>query len=530
MRFLPFLFILFSASLFAQIDTNKSDEMIIYPLEQLNSEFRETNLSITPNGKQLYFMSGRGEAPWSSHGHVVFDGKQEYDGDIWFSRKQDTTWQKPKFLPKIVNTRRGEDEPNISPGGQTVYFQSWKMGWERSGGPYYRAELYGEDWENPVGLFGGINQFFRDSIFKYQQYATDGMAISPDQRIFLVAAGPYYDRQMDLYISRREPRGKWSYPERLAISTDDNERSVFIAADNQTVYFGSDGYGGEGGIEILKTTLRVDNSCDTIINIGAPFNTKEDDYGFIIGALGNDAYFVRNSDIYYAHLGENNDFIKPQPTVLIEGTVVDCDGNPSQAQVELYDLATNELLMTARSNSTTGEYAFSMLQRAGKFLQRFKYADDTITVRENFELTMESEATLVFDIRPECAPLETPISPPEPEPLALLPAPEPIDVMVYFDFDKSNIKISEQSKLDALLQQLKERSATRIQVIGHTDSKGSDAYNIALSERRAKQVAAYLEAQNSDIQLDFKGETVPTASNDSSENRAKNRRVRVIVE
>ncbi len=525
MRLLPLFLVLFATSIFAQIDTQKGEEISIYLLTQLNSDYRETNLSITPNGKQLYFMSGRGEAPWSSKGHVFFDDKQEYDGDIWYSKRSDSTWQRPNYLPKVVNTGRGEDEPNISPGGQTVYFQSWKMGWERSGGPYYRAELYGEDWENSVGLFGGINQFFRDSLYKYQQYATDGMAISPDQRIFLVAAGPYYDGVMDIYISRRDVRGKWSYPERLGISTEEDERSVFIAADNETIYFGSDGHGGAGGIDILKTTLRADNTCSEVLNIGAPFNTKEDDYGFIIGAAGNDAYFVRNSDIYYAYIGEENDFVKPAPSVLIEGKVTDCDGNPVQAQVELYDLATNELLMRARSNSTTGEYAFSMKQRDGKFMQRFKYANDSTRLNKSFDLTTESERTIRFEVRPECAPLATVA----PEPIAVLPPPAPMELLLYFDFDKSAIKSEAVAKMEPLIEALQSYEKASIEVVGHTDSKGSDAYNIALSERRAKAVADYLQAQvpTANIQLDFRGEKVPSVANDTPENRAKNRRVRV---
>lgn len=69
------------------------------------------------------------------------------------------------------------------------------------------------------------------------------------------------------------------------------ERSIFIAADGKTVYFGSSGYGGFGGLDIFKTTLYDDDSFGEITNIGAPFNTKEHDFGFIIGALGNEVFF-----------------------------------------------------------------------------------------------------------------------------------------------------------------------------------------------------------------------------------------------
>ena len=59
------------------------------------------------------------------------------------------------------------------------------------------------------------------------------------------------------------------------ISTPKNERSIFIAADGKTVYFASNGYGGKGGLDILKTTLNEDGTFDELYNLGEPFNTKD---------------------------------------------------------------------------------------------------------------------------------------------------------------------------------------------------------------------------------------------------------------
>lgn len=520
MRLLPLLILCFSLQINAQIDSTglptEANEIIVYPLENVNSTFRDINLSITPNGKYLYFMSGRGEAPWSTARHTTYKGQEEFDGDIWYSEKADTTWQQPKHLPKTVNTGRGEDEPNISPDAQTVYFQSWKTGWERTGGPYYQAELYGDTWENSRGLFGGINQFFIDSLYKYGGYATDGMAISPDQRIFIVAAGPYYDGRMDLYISRKNERSKWTYPKKLAISTNGDERSIFIAADNQTIYFASDGHGGLGGKDILKTTLHDDNTLGEIINIGQPFNTTQDDYGFIIGALGTDAYFVREGDIYYAKLDKASDSIKPNPTLLIEGKIVNCDGQPQQAQVELYDLASNTLLTSARSNSISGKYALSFLKKEGKYVQHIKYKATNEVISIPFEIKATSENAQFYEIKPECE-----------EQQEIIDLIEPIELFVYFDFDKSDLKAVEKNKLDGLLQQLQDLPEGSLEIIGHTDSKGSDSYNLALSERRAKSVKAYLENTSNDIKFSFEGEKLPIVNNNSADNRAKNRRVRV---
>lgn len=513
---------------FAQINSNGlpvNEGIEIERLDEVNSPFRDVNISVTPNGRYLYFMSGRGGAPWSVKDDVAFRGKSEYDGDIWYSEKKNEKWQPPQHLPRSINTSNGEDEPNISPDGQTVYFQSWHDGWHRDGGPYYRAELYGNRWQNPVGLYGGIHQFFRDSMNYYGRYATDGMSISPDGQIFLVAAGKDYGGNLDLYISRKNDRGDWSYPMRLTVSTNKDERSVFIAGDGKTIYFGSDGHGGAGGLDIFKTTLLQLNRCGEIINIGAPFNTEQDDYGFIIGALGNDAYFVRESDIYYAKLNNEAAALKPQPTIVINGTVEDCDGKPAQSSVELYSLKTQQVIASARSNSITGEYSLAFPLAFGSYVQRFKLFSDQSIINQPFEVNEATAALLTFEITPECEPMSFAEQPPVE--MKETPAP-PISIRetIYFDFDKSDLKPAEKSKLDSLIS-LVTKDSISIQIIGHTDSKGANSYNIQLSERRAKQVAAYLQTriEGLKVKLDFKGESVPVVENDTPKRRAKNRRV-----
>jgi outer membrane protein OmpA-like peptidoglycan-associated protein len=516
----------FPVTIYAQISANGlplSEHIRTYPIEVLNSDFRDVNLSITPDGQYLYFMSGRGGTVWSVKDRVTFRGKTEYDGDIWYSEKQDTSWAKPKYLPSGINTSRGEDEPNISPDGQTVYFQSWNNNWMQTGGPYYRAELYGSRWQNPAGLFGGIHRFFMDSMLYYNQFATDGMAISPNGRIFIVAAGENYDGDLDLYISRKGNTNKWSYPKRLSISTPYDERSVFIAGDNRTIYFGSSGHGGSGGLDIFKATLNEDDSVTDLINIGTPFNTDQHDYGFIIGALGNDAYFVRNSDIYYANLGEASELIKPQPTLLINGIVKDCNGQLAQARVMLYDLGSSQLLAEARSNALTGAYALSIPYEMGNYRQRFEYFMDTTVVNNDFVVAEGGEQKRFFTIEPECPKpiIEPPIT------KAVLPKLDTL-IRVYFDFDQDQLTSMATQQLVELQQLLSHNSEYQITIIGHTDAKGSDAYNMNLSRRRAQTVLDFL-AIAPQQEVDFKGEQEPAMDNDTAAHRAMNRRVSIRV-
>lgn len=104
---------------------------------------------------------------------------------------------------------------------------------------------------------------------------------------------------------------------------------------------------------------------------------------------------------------------------------------------------------------------------------------------------------------------------------------------VLFDFDKSELKPDAHGDLQALIAKLDLLAVAGIRVVGHTDSKGSDAYNQKLSERRAQSVAAFLRGQRKRlarlIESAGLGEKEPVADNKTKEGRAANRRVEVIV-
>jgi outer membrane protein OmpA-like peptidoglycan-associated protein len=103
---------------------------------------------------------------------------------------------------------------------------------------------------------------------------------------------------------------------------------------------------------------------------------------------------------------------------------------------------------------------------------------------------------------------------------------------VYFDFDKSEITSNSKLALDKLIQIFKEYPETNLLVEGHTDDKGADAYNLALSERRAMAVGNYLKSKNispTRLTINWYGESQPKAENTSDANRAENRRVEFAI-
>ena len=136
---------------------------------------------------------------------------------------------------------------------------------------------------------------------------------------------------------------------------------------------------------------------------------------------------------------------------------------------------------------------------------------------------------------PAPAPVAKPEAPkPAPEPAKPKPVAEKVTFAadVLFDFDKSVIKPDGKSKLDDLSNKMKGINLEVVIAIGHTDSVGTDAYNQALSVRRAEAVKAYFISRGVEgnrVYTEGKGEKQPVADNKTSDGRAKNRRTEIEV-
>jgi OOP family OmpA-OmpF porin len=139
---------------------------------------------------------------------------------------------------------------------------------------------------------------------------------------------------------------------------------------------------------------------------------------------------------------------------------------------------------------------------------------------------------------PAPAPAAPPPPPPAPKPAPEAAKPKPVAEKitfaadVLFDFDKSVVKPDGKSKLDDLANKMKGINLEVVIAIGHADSIGSDAYNQALSVRRAEAVKAYFVSRGIEgnrVYTEGKGEKQPIADNKTAEGRAKNRRSEIEV-
>ncbi|RWU22453.1 hypothetical protein DM813_14860 [Pseudomonas alkylphenolica] len=150
----------------------------------------------------------------------------------------------------------------------------------------------------------------------------------------------------------------------------------------------------------------------------------------------------------------------------------------------------------------------------------------------------------VFDRRDRCpdTPANTPVShngcplPQYPQAATQATTSEVITLndqgAVMFAFDSAELTADAKSQLQGLMSKLNADSVRSVKVIGHTDSQGEDAYNQALSERRASSVAEYLISQGlapAKVTSQGRGESEPIAGNDTDAGRAQNRRVELHI-
>ena len=432
--------------------------------------------------------------------------------DFFGSIKTEGKWQKANPLPGNINTPLNEGAQNISQDGEWLIFTGCHRPKGMGGCDLYISYLTENGWSEAVNLGNKVNSEHWDSQ----------PSLSPDKKeLYFASNRPGGFGGSDIYVSRLQPNGRWGEPENLGsgINTSGEETSPFIHADNQTLYFASNGLPGYGEEDLFVTRRGPDNKWGTPINLGYPINTINNEATIFIAADGKTAYYASDRsdsrgglDIYSFQLRED---IQPFKTLWVKGQVYDIKtkaGIPSS--VELIDIANKQVISKVQTDETGNylitlpvgkDYAFNVNRKGYLF-----YSD-------NYFLKSESpDSTYRKDI---------PLQPIEVNAAVVLKN-------IFFDVNKFDLKNESQAELDKLVQLLQENNTLKIQIEGHTDNVGKDQDNLKLSENRAKAVVAYLAANGiSPARLTAKGfgETKPIADNNTETGKAKNRRTELKV-
>ncbi|MBU0488477.1 MAG: OmpA family protein [Bacteroidetes bacterium] len=494
----------------------------------VNSEFSEYSPVISADESVMMFTSRR---PNTTGGNKD-EGDFNWYEDIYISYNEKGKWSPPVNPGKPLNTEIHDAVNGLSNDGQLLFTYKGD-----NGGDLFFSKLEGENWSKPERLNKNINT----------EYHEPGATLSPDGRTLYFVSNKEGGRGgHDIYYSVKNEKGKWgdAFPVN-ELNSEYDEDCIFMHPDGKTMYFSSKGHKTMGGYDIFKSVLE-NGKWSEPENMGYPINTTDNDVFFVISASGKHGYYssakdggLGSQDIYLIKfLGAEKPVVNNtednliasiaepvsetviaatvdiQTTALtiLKGVVTDEQTKlPVLASIELTDNEKNEVIATFESNSKTGKYLVSL--PAGKNYGIAVKGDGYLFHSENFEIPKASGyQEIVKDVE-----------------LKKMEVGKKIVLRnIFFDFNKSTLRPESTAELDRLAQLLVENPKLKIEISGHTDSKGTDEYNRELSERRAKAVVDYL-IKNKNIpssRLEYKGygESQAIATNETDEGRQLNRR------
>lgn len=260
----------------------------------------------------------------------------------------------------------------------------------------------------------------------------------------------------------------YGQPENLGskVNTAARETFPFIAEDN-TLYFSSNGWTGFGGLDIFKTDLKNNSEA---INLGQPVNTSKDDFSFSFNEKLGVAYFASNrngiDNIYQANPVCEADAI---------ATIKDKNTNKPVANAEVKLLDSKMNVITTSQTNASGQVTFDI-------------DCDTDYIIQSSKSNFESGSTKIEKIKSGSTNVELSLEPIE----AVITENEILLANVYFEYNQSNITDQGANELDKLVRIMNNRPSLVILVKSHTDTKGKAAYNLDLSERRAQATVKYI--------------------------------------
>lgn len=475
--------------------------------ENVNSVASEFAPIISADGQILYLC-------------VEFDKANigpDHAQDIWYSTlNPDSTWSKRVNIGFPLNNETANGVSYVSPDNNTLLVDNHydKLGNTIEEG-FSLSTRIKTGWSIPVAM--EIDNYYNKNKYYSVTYSPSGNIL-----LMSIERDDTYGEK-DLYVSFKKQDGSWTEP--LNMGTDINtygvEATPFLAADNTTLYFSTNARPGYGYYDIFMTR-RMDDTWtkwSEPVNLGPSINTPGWDGYFTISASGDYAYLVstENSlgygDIFRVKVSEAS---RPKPVALIKGQVYNLKTSEFlEASITYFDLETNKEIGTAGSNPNNGTYQISL--PAGHKYSYFAKKDGFFSVSENIDLLdMDAFTEITRDLY--LAPIEVGQS------IRLN--------NIFFEYDKADILGGSVYELDRLAAIMNENPNIVIQIAGHTDNAGSDAYNQKLSEDRARAVYMYIKSKNigdDRVSSVGYGESRPIASNDTEEGRSLNRRVEFVI-
>ena len=434
----------------------------------LNSRFSDFGTSFYKGG--IVFASSRGDGK-------LYKWNEQPFLDLYY-QANDSSAVTP--LSTAINTKYHESSTSFTHDGNIAYFtrnnyfhgKVRKSNEKVNGLKIFKAELKNGAWSNIVSM-----------PFNNDDYNVAHPALSLDEsRLYFASDMPGTRGKSDIYYVDILEDGTYGEPVNLgdAINTEGRENFPYIS-NNGTLYFSSDGHQGLGGLDVFMTKL--DDPSQTVTNLGKPINSSRDDFEFIIDEFSNIGYLTSNR---YNGKGDDDiyKFSRSFCTQLVSGTTVDKTTNiilPYASVVVLNEKGVEVQNLTSDQN---GSFSYEGPCNKQKFniiasKDGYTQSDQTFVVNPK----KKEDVVLKLNLTPETT-LPAEVGMDLTEVLKLNP--------IYFDFDKSNIRPDAELELKKVIDYMNKYPTVRIDVQSHTDSRASDDYNWALSNRRNVSTKQYI--------------------------------------
>lgn len=468
---------------------------------EINSVYPDYRPVISADESLLLFTSRRD----NSSGGMIDPVNQLHYEDIYTSTYENGKWTPGKNIGKPVNSDDNDATVSLSADGQKLFIYFFDT---KGNGDIFECLLQGTAWGKPVRLNDKINTKSHESS---ASISSDG------NTLYFVSNKSGGLGGHDIYKSEFDKTTQqWAEAQNLGsvINTQYEEHGVFIHPDGKTLYFSSQGHNSMGGMDIFKSIWdKAAKKWSAPENIGYPINTPDDDIDFVVSASGKHAYYSSfradgkgEKDIYLITFGQKNSEV-----TILKGTVFDAlTKEPLEADLELVDNQLNMIIGTFKSNSATGKYLVSL--PSGRNYGIAVNSKGYLFQSENIDIP----ASTTYQEIVKDFPLNT-----------LTVGSKIVLKNIFYDFDKATLRTESTAELERLIKLLTDLPNMKIEISGHTDSKGSDEYNKKLSQLRAQSVVDYLVQKGIDknrLTAKGYGESKPIASNDTEEGMQLNRR------
>lgn len=453
-------------------------------LSSLNTPSSDYGLEPFKNN-QYVLTSSRDEAMGIEH-----DGwTGEKFSDLFETEKTGNSFSSPAAFPAPLNSSAHESSVTFSKDFKEIYFVRCKAEPQKENQfcHIYYSALNNEHWSEPVKM-----DLFPDSVNVYDPY------LSKDGKLLLAAADGVGFGATDIFLFTKADSG-WNAPQNLggSLNTPGSERFPWLD-ERGNLYFSSNGLSGMGGLDIFRAA-HGKNGFKEPLNLKAPINSGADDFAYRI-----EKYKPLNADdtvLFAGYLSSNRKGGKGSDDIyrfeekwrnffVIRGTAYEnvyenpADGDSkitgtkplSRVKVELKK--TDGSVVGTTSSDTAGHFQFRIEGETDyKYLaSKNGYFSASNTVAA---LHKNQDSTLIV------AYTQVTLNKIFPQKMLVIPN-------IYYDYDKATLRPESKLVLDSIMIFFKENPDLTIELGSHTDSRGSDAYNLKLSQARAQSAVDYL--------------------------------------